>query len=156
MYGCVFAYSKFFSPSPPCTRSTRALSGIAPMLGHVGVRAMISPPRHIHWAGSVTLALLLRALVSVSSPPADDESSQPVNATPSTPARAQTIKLLANEFLIKTVVMIYPLKNNKAACKIPPINAPKKTFFAEFLPKIFYMIHCETYREISLCHRRYP
>ena len=43
--------------------------------------------------------------------------------------------------------MIYPLKNNKAACKIPPINAPKKTFFVVFLPKTFYMTHCETYRK---------
>ena len=35
--------------------------------------------------------------------------------------------------------MIYPLKNNKAACKIPPINAPKKKFFRQlFIENFLY------------------
>jgi len=38
---------------------------------------------------------------SVSLELADDESSQPVNATPSTPARAQTMNFFANVFFIE-------------------------------------------------------
>jgi hypothetical protein len=44
---------------------------------------------------------------SVSLELADDESSQPVNATPSTPARAQTVNFFANVFFIGKPFEIY-------------------------------------------------
>ena len=46
-------------------------------------------------------------VVSVSSPPADEESSQAERAKPSTPARAQTVNIFANVFFIAKPFGIY-------------------------------------------------
>ena len=90
----------------------------------------------------------LSPLRMTSSPPADDESSQAVRAKPSTPARAQTTKLLANEFFIKNRRKdLPPKKITRRHAKSHPSTHRKRSFFGDFLSKIFYMTHRETYRK---------